>query len=295
MITYEQLNIFSALPFRSLTFPKFQAMLQEFGLGTQVIAIGASENGQPIGLALAERETPETAKVLSLFVQQDYRGRGIGTRLLDRLEQACSANGCGDAYLVYVAGKPTARALERVLAKCHWAIPEPRMLICRCTQAMQQASWVQRAVLPRSFEIFPWTELTASERASLRDDPWYPSNLTPFDYEQSMEPLNSLGLRYQGQVVGWMITQRFHADTICYSCSYIRDDLQQRGRILPLYAEAIKRHCTQPDIPYASWVVPYGHPGMVQFVQHRMINFMTVMDEFRRSTKVLPMLAASAV
>ncbi|MBD2078603.1 GNAT family N-acetyltransferase [Leptolyngbya sp. FACHB-17] len=292
MITFESLNLFSAPPFRTMTFPKFQAMLQSVGLGRQMIAIGASENNQPVGLILAEIQA-QSAKILSLFVKAEYRNQGIATRLIDRIEQALISLGCQETYLVYAAGKQTAKALERVLEKCGWADPEPRMLICRCTpQAMQQASWVQRAVLPRSFEIFPWTELTLADRAALLNANWYPSSLSPFEYEASMEPLNSLGLRYQGEVVGWMITQRLCSDTLCYSCSYIRPDLQQRGRIIPLYAEAINRHCTRPDIPNASWVVPYIHEGMVQFVRHRMADYITSMDEYRRSTKTFPALVA---
>lgn len=292
MISFASLNLFSAAAFRAMTFPKFQSTLQSVGLGRQWIAIGASDNDQPIGLILAEIQA-QTAKILSLFVKAEYRNQSIGTRLLDRMEQALINLGCHDSYLVYAASKQTAPALERVLAKQGWADPEPRMLICRSTpQAMQQAAWVQRAVLPRSFEIFPWTELTLFDRATLLKADWYPSSLNPFEYEGSMEPLNSLGLRYQGEVVGWLITQRLCPDTICYSCSYIRPDLQSRGRIIPLYAEAVNRHCTRPDIPNGSWVVPYLHREMVQFVQHRMANYMTSIDEFRRSMKTLPALVA---
>lgn len=293
MIIFESLNLFSAPPFRAMTFPKFQAMLQSVGLGRQTIAIGASENHQPVGLILAEIQA-QSAKILSLFVKTEYRNQGIATRLVDRIEQALISLGCQETYLVYAAGKRTTKALERVLEKCGWANPEPRMLICRCSsQAMQYAPWVQRAVLPRSFEIFPWAELTLADRAALLSAEWYPSSLSPFEYEPSMEPLNSLGLRYQGEVVGWMITQRPCFDTVCYSCSYIHPDLQQRGRIIPLYAESIKRHCTRPDIPNSSWVVPYIYAGMVQFVKHRMADYITSMDEFRRSTKTLPALVAS--
>ena len=156
---------------------------------------------------------------------------------------------------------------------------------------MQHAPWVSAYKLPNSFEIFSWTDLSLSERHDLERQQetqhWIPDTLVPFKYENSMEPLNSVGLQYRGQVVGWVITQRFRTDTICYSCSYIRPDLQRRGRIIPLYAEAIRRHCTRPEIPNATWVVPYIHEGMVQFVQHRMAEHMTSIDEFRRSCKSL--------
>jgi hypothetical protein len=207
------------------------------------------------------------------------------------LEQVVRQRGCTNALLVYVAGKATTPGLERLLQTCGWGTPEPRMLICRCNRAMRSATWIDRAALPKAFTIFPWAELTDAERQTIQQTqaaaPWIPESLVPFHYEASMEPLNSVGLRYQGEVVGWVITQRFKPDTICYSCSFVRQDMQQRGRIIPLFAEAIKRHYSQPEIPNATWVVPHCYPGMVQFVYHRMAEYMLTMDEFRRSIKPL--------
>ena len=291
MYTIQRLTGFNAFGYLSLTFPSFQPYLQTLIIGGNLVAIGAADGNRPIGLALAESRADGSAKILSILVQARDRRQGVGTALLTRLEQELHSYGSSTAAIVYAAGKPTNPALERLLQKCGWSAPAPHKLICRCTQSMQHAPWVSAYTLPQSFEIFSWTELTVAERQDLelqqKTQHWVPESLMPFKYEPSMEPLNSVGLRYRGQVVGWVITQRFRTDTICYSCSYIRPDLQRRGRIIPLYAEAIRRHCTRPEIPNATWVVPYIHEGMVQFVQHRMAAYMTSIDEFRRSLKSL--------
>lgn len=289
MISLNRLNVFNAVRYRALTFPSYQPLLQS--LNGSIVAIGAAIADEPVGLVLAEIQADQVAKILSIYVKPNHRQRGVGTALLTELEQVLRQWGCPTALMVYAVGKPTTLALEQLLHTCGWPAPEPRMLICRCDRRMRSAPWIDRASLPKTFTIFPWVELTAAERHAIQHQqetaPWIPESLVPFNYEQSMEPLNSVGLRYQGQVVGWVITQRFKPDTICYSCSFVRQDLQQRGRIIPLYAEAIKRHYSRPEIPNATWVVPYVYPGMVQFVQHRMAEYMTTIDEFRRSIKPL--------
>ena len=291
MYSIQRLTGFNAFSYRSLTFPSFQPYLQNLLVGGNLIAIGAADGDQSIGLALAELRPDGSAKVLSVLVRAPYREQGVGTALLTHLEQELISSGVSTVTIVYADGKSTNQALEQLLHTCGWSPPEPHKLICRCTQAMQYAPWVTAYTLPKTFEIFSWIDLTSEDRRQLehqqKTQHWIPDSLLPFKYESSMEPLNSVGLRYRGEVVGWVITQRFRSDTICYSCSYIRPDLQQRGRIIPLYAEAIKRHCTRPDIPNATWVVPYIHAGMVQFVQRRMAGYMTSMDEFRRSLKTL--------
>lgn len=288
MYTISPLNLFTAFPYRGLTFPSYQRLLQ--GLSGTLIGIGASVGDRPIGLVLAEIQPDFTAaKVLSIFVEATYRCQGVGTALLAELEAELIRKDCGSAYLVFPAGKPALPAIMRLLQKSGWTEPEPRMLICRCNREMLKAPWLEKYTLPSSFEIFAWAEITPADRQNLlqqqEEQQWIPTSLLPFNYEGSMEPINSVGLRYKGQVVGWVITQRPAPDTICYSCSYIRPDLQHRGRIIPLYAEAIKRQAAHLEIPHATWVVPYVHETMVQFVRQRMGSYMSSLDEYRRSSK----------
>ena len=293
MYKLERLNIFTAWSYHALTFPSFQPLLYDLSPNSLNVAIGAYNSEEPVGLALAII-MPEKgfAKVGSIFVKPSYRRQGIGTALLMRLEEELyQQRGCTKAKFVYATGKLTTTAIEHLLQNCNWLSPEPEKLICKCNRTMLNAPWLKKYTLPDSFTIFPWVEITPTERVALQKqqeiDPWIPESLMPLQYENDLEPLNSVGLRYEGQVVGWVITQRFLPHTICYSCSYIRPDLQKRGRIIPLYAEAIKRQAAKPEIPNATWVVPFIHEPMVQFVKQRMANYMTYIEEFRSSFKLV--------
>lgn len=293
MYTLDNLKNSDAPNYAQFTFPSFRSPLQNnIEASPSIVAIGASDSGQAVGLAIAEIRQSTVAEVLSIFVDAPYRSSGIGTALLRRLEAELVQRGCTSAELVYMAGKPTTPALERLLQKCCWTAPKPRMLVCKGqTETVIKAPWIQKySHLPAAYTIFPWIEITSEERATIQQTQvahsWIPEDLVPFRYEQNLEPLNSLGLRYQEQVVGWVINHRLDPNTIRYTCSFVREDLQKMGRIIALYAEACKRQANA-NIPNGVWTVPYIHEAMVHFVKHRWAPYLTSIAETRGSSKSL--------
>ncbi|MCA1991845.1 MAG: GNAT family N-acetyltransferase [Coleofasciculus sp. S288] len=291
MYTLNLLINSTATQYEKLTFPIFRSLLHNLELNPSIIAIGASCLGQPIGLAIAQiHPDSNSAEILSLFVASSYRCRGVGTALLTRLESELSQRGCRKAELVYTTGKPTTPALEHLLHKCHWALPQPRMLVCKTTEKMMDAPWMNRYSLPPTFTIFPWTDLTENERLSIQkrqaEKPWIPQDLIPFQYEENLESLNSLGLLYKGEVVGWILTHRIDSNTIRYTCSFVQQEFQRMGRMIPLLVEAIKRQY-QAKIFNAIWAVSVNRTAMGDFVKRRMANYMESIEESRGTFKLL--------
>ncbi|MBA2748335.1 MAG: GNAT family N-acetyltransferase [Tatlockia sp.] len=292
MYTFNVLDDSTAAKYERLTFPSYQHLLRAVESNKSIVAIAASYLEQPVGLALAEimPNDSSAAEVLSIFIEPPHRCTGMGTALLTRLEADLRARGCTKAKLVYITGKPTTQALERLLQKCNWAPSQPRMLVCEGkAEAIMEASWMKRySHLPSSYSIFPWVEITPEERQAIQQQqeaqPWIPEDLIPFKYEQNLEPLNSLGLRYQGQVVGWVINHRLSPDTIRYTCSFVREDLQKMGRIISLYAEAGKRQ-VRAKIPNCIWTVPLIHESMVKFVKQRWAPYLSSIAETRGTLK----------
>ena len=293
MYTINVLNDSTAVKYEKLTFPAFRYVLRSIDSQKSVIALAASYLEQPVGLALAEiSEDDSSAEVRSIFVEPAQRCAGIGTALLTRLEEELSQRGCTKAKLSYMAGKSTTPALEHLLQKCNWAPPGSQMLICKGqVEAVIEAPWMKTySRLPSSYSIFPWLEITQEERQAIQQQqetqPWIPEDLIPFQYEKHLEPLNSLGLRYQGQVVGWVINHRFSPDTIRYTCSFVRKDLQKMGRIISLYAEAAKLQL-QAKISHGIWTVPVAHESMVNFVKHRWAPYLISIGETKGTFKFL--------
>ena len=281
--------------YQSLTFPAYRSLLQLLQPQGAIVAIGVlGEQKQPIGLALAEiLADGKSANLLSIFITKNYRFQGIGTALLTRLEAELKARNCQQVSINYTTVNPQISVLERVLQKCNWRSPQPRQLVCKCGHKMRDAHWVQKKYrLDSSFEIFLWRDMKKEERNLLlaqqqKADSWIPSELNPFHHERNLEPLNSLGLRYRHEVVGWVLTHRIAPDTIRYTCSYIRPDLQKLALILHLYRESILLHTAHPEIPEAIWTVPFIFNSMVNFVRKRFKPYMNSIEESRESSKLL--------
>ena len=285
-------NPLTGFVYQGFTFPRFRPHLEVLKPEGSTLAIAASDSDLPVGLVLAEIwPDGKSAEILSIFVEQKYRDLGIGTSLLLRLEEELCSRGCTSVNLVYTTGKITTPALEHLLQKCNWTVPEPRMIVCKSTtDKIANAPWMQKSTLPAAYTVFPWVEITAEERVAIAQqqaaEPWIPPQLIPFVSEQDLEPLNSIGLRYQGQVVGWVITHRLAPDTIRYTCSFVRRDLQKMGRIIPLYVRAIKLQ-EKAGIPNGIWTVPFIYTSMVNFVQKRMAPYMISIEESKTSLKSL--------
>lgn len=250
------------------------------------VAVGAEALGRPIGLALAELYASRYAEVLSLYVAPPWRGSGLGTELLARLERELVARGAALADLLYTTGTATTASLESALRRLGWPEPERRMVVCRFRpERILEAPWLEPQVLPAAFEVFPWTDLRASERLALAERGWYPRDLDPLEEEATLEPCNSLGLRYRGELAGWLITHRVDANTVRYTSGFVRSDLQRTARLIPLGRLAMERQVAA-GIPFGTWAVSFGRPRMVRLVRGRLAPYLERVVETRRARKV---------
>jgi GNAT superfamily N-acetyltransferase len=297
-IEFEHLNALSGALFRTLTFPAYQYVLQQLRSDGPIVGIGAWVGGHPAGLVLGEAVNGK-ATVLSIAVDNAYRNRGIGSALLRAMEKELAARGASTLTLTYVTEKPSTPALVRVLEKCEWPAPEPKHLVCTSDKRMYTAPWMANYTLPPEFEVFPWVELSAADRAALelsqQTEGWIPEGLSPFAYEGSIEPANSLGIRFKGEVVGWLITQPREPDAVCYSCSYMRPDLQKRARLVAVYAEGVRRQVEFTTKPIGIWIVPFKHKQMANFVLRRMRPWLISLAEFHESRKPIAHESRTAV
>jgi GNAT superfamily N-acetyltransferase/predicted GNAT family acetyltransferase len=290
--------------FHEMTFPSYRHFLTldraprhpDQG-DTRVVApfgVGATLDGQPVGLALCEVGSDNRwPEVLSVFVRQDLRNQGIGTQLLGRLGDELARRGGTRLEAVYMTGKPGIEAMERVLAKCGWEAPVARTISVRFS--LQEASttpWFGRISLPNPpFEIFSWSELTENEREYLKSsdaaEKWIATGLEPWRHDAyGYEPISSVGLRYHGQVVGWVINHRVGDDVVRFTCSFMRADLSKRGRILPLYTESLSR-LREAGVRMCSLVTPVSYGPMVDFLKRRCAAWVSFVGETRGAGKQL--------
>ena len=287
----------------SMTFPAYRHLLQlqptarhpEQGDEKLVQPIGvvAAAGQGLLGLALAEVPLVDgTPELLSLFVDEGLRGRGLATELLARLEAELAAMGCSELRAVYMTGKPSIPALERVFVKRGFGAPEARTLTLRFTpEEALQTPWFKRVRLGSEYEIFPWTELQPAERerlvASNAAKPWIAGGLEPWRHERNFDRVSSLGLRYKGEVVGWVINHQVTADTVRFTCSFMRKDLGRRARIMPLYTASLER-LREAGCRWSTFVTPISYTTMVEFARKRCAPWASFVGETRGIRKTLP-------
>jgi GNAT superfamily N-acetyltransferase len=297
MYKFVTLNNATAASYERLTYPTYRPRLSALDHDGSTVAMGVHLDSQSIGLILAETSTDlKSAEILSLFVVPEYRGHGLGKTLLAYMEEELYQRGCSQLNLVYVSNETTP-ALERILKQCNWSNPQLRMLVCSGPISnIKDASWLKlHNLLPSGYTIFPWVELTQQERELIQKQQassvWYPEILSPFQQEETIEPLNSLGLRYQNQVVGWMITHRVAADTVRYTKLFVREDLQPLGRAISLLSAAIKLQLESRETTKAVFTVVANNTPMVRFVYRRLAPYLS---SVRQSWEASILLAPSA-
>jgi GNAT superfamily N-acetyltransferase len=261
----------------------------------QPVGVAALVDRQAVGLVLADTpiEGGRHPEVLSLFVHRDWRGKGLGTTLVGALEDCLRDAGHSVVDAVYMTGRPTTAAVERIFHKRGWGSPVTRAISVRFTpEEATRTPWFKRVSLPPGdYEIFPWTEIGPEERDLIKSSheltPWIAKGLEPWKHDYyGFDPISSLGLRYRGTVVGWVINHRISAGCVRFTCSFMRDDLSRRGRILPLYTESILR-VSQAGIGECSLVTPLEYAHMAGFLKRRCASAVHFFEETRASAKLL--------
>jgi GNAT superfamily N-acetyltransferase len=258
------------------------------------VAVAAYGANGPAALAIAElpvRDSDGPPELLSVFVAPDSRGRGLATAMVDAIERAVAARGASSIEAVYMTGKPSIPAVERIFEKRGWEPPALRTLTVRFTiQEAISTPWYGRTgLLPPGAEIFAWKDLTADERQELRASneraPWIANSLQPWRHDSiGFDPVSSVGLRYRGEVVGWVINHQMDAQTVRFTCSFMRKDLSRRGRIVPLYSESIRR-LTETPCEVCTMITPTVYPGMIEFIRRHIAPYASFTGETRGTRK----------
>lgn len=272
-----------------LTFPYYRPLLLP-APHPQVLARGLLRGDEPVGLGLVEIVPGHGAYVRSIYVAPGLRRRGLAAELLRRLEAATRARGESELRGVYMAGESNVEAIEALLARCGWDPPALRMYVLRSNlDSIDRARWMQRHRLGPEFEIFPWKDLTAAEReALLARQATHPVSreVFPFTFSPDIEPHTSVGVRRDGEVVGWVVNHRYDDHTVRFTASYLREEYQRLGGLIAVYAESINR-CRPVGITDAIWTVPVEFPRMVAFARRALIPYATSIQETRGSRKRL--------
>jgi GNAT superfamily N-acetyltransferase len=303
MISYRSLRPEEAPLFAGFTFPAFRHLLtgeparqnlRERSEVVRPLTVAAFAGQLPAGLALVAVPFEPTGdpELLSLFVAAEARSQGVGTHLVALVEEVLGELGCERVRVVYMTGRPGIDALERVLARRGWERPSFRMASVRLSwDTFRHAPWLDRYRGIPGYETLPWASVGEAERSAARRrheaTPWINQRLAFWVYDSDgFEPATSLGIRYKGELVGWVITHRHDDETLRLTCTFIRDDLARVGLALPAVAQAFH---LMPTAGYRKgmFTTPRDLPRMLEFLGKWVAPWADFVGETRGSGKAL--------
>ena len=277
--------------YKALTLGPYQHHLERIAAGdTKVFAAGLNFLGLPVGLALACQRAADYAEIISLFVQEDFRGRGHAGKLLDYLEAMAQKQGVRVFNIGYSSGNPYAAQIEQVLVKSGFSPPMVTNTVYRYSSkgvAEADYPWFIQYDLPAMPEgIIRWQDISSEEREKLRNAVWFPEWLSPFSDEHLVEKLNSLAFRVDGEIASWMVTHRLRSDVILYKSIYVREDLRSSGIAALMLIKAIQLQFEQGITEYLLTIYNQNHL-ILPMVKRWMKGFAVLANEWRQAFKKL--------
>ena len=211
----------------------------------------AYDSSKVVGYVLGARwesDGENIGFVSHLEISSGYRNSGIGSELIRLFEN--SAAECDKMIFTVIENEQSHEAALKVLRKNDWGAPRITKFSYRSTikKFFESSQWAARIPRYRYQQyFFSWSELTAEELKQLeenegpgswRDNP-FPSPPTAFG--ERFEPNTSLGVRRNGEVIGWCITGMYGPDTLLYGSFFLRKQYRKTGIAVSMFLESLRR------------------------------------------------------
>lgn len=259
----------------------------------------ARRDGRSVALALAEEPVAagdeHPPQLLSVFVEAAERRRGLARALVARVEAELRGRGHDALTAVYTCGKPGVEWMERLLVERGWEPPVPQSLSVRFEprRALESPAFEpdRLRAYREGLEIFPWSEISPEElqdiRRSDQEHHWVEPALNPWQFDpRSLDP-SSVGARYRGQVVGWVLNHRVIADVVRWSVAFMRRDLARRARTVPMFETSLRRIVARGDCRFCTFITPFSYPHMIRLIRRWIAPISFFVEESRRIRRCL--------
>jgi GNAT superfamily N-acetyltransferase len=280
----------TALEFLDMVPQPQQHMLSEMAPGT--VAWGAYEEGRPVGLVLGKvRDGQQVADLATLFVQPAFRGHGIGQRLFHEFQAAVKARGGKRILTEFLIEKNDyEERTEHFLRYIGFAPTEEAFFVFTMDITdVSHLDWFRVSRLPNGFTVFPWRELTQGEREDIShgQDVWYPAILSPFHDEEQIDLDISVGMRYEGRVVGWLMMQPLARNMLLYKALFVKSEFRPMGRALAMAVEMLRNNRMAKLAPFATVIIESNNAEMLRIVRRRAAPLVRREQVLRRTQKQL--------
>lgn len=268
--------------------PSFQEFLPKDKENALVFA--AFEKDQPVGWIITYVYSGiKEALLTSLIVDPGHQNKGIGSKLMLHLIEHLKALGLRILNFQY----SECPHLEKMLKQTGF---EPSVLLMR-RYFFDQSSFLNESSLPdwyfsplpklpQDFSLFLWSEALPKEIETAKD--WVRANpqinqYSPFDDQYPFDPITSLGLRYKGELAGWMINHRLKPKLLRYTGFYVIPEVRGIGPAVCMLKESIRRHI-EDDVDTVGMMeinFKLSPSRWIQFIEKRLVPFTSRKEDMR--------------
>ena len=289
-ISCTKLPSFAYAPFSAFTTPLTNTLLKA---NPHLFAIGATMNKKPAGLLVAKNSIVKTESIIhieSVFVGTAYRRLGIGSALLEAIESHASQQQAKLTTTLIEDSNGTP-AMNALLDAHNWGTPKLSTIICKADASF----FVDLPLLNNHIfhfnsplETFSWSKRTEKDEATLKEliiEHSIPQGLRPDSDEHLTIHQNvSVGVRENGELVGWMIVHTINATTLRHSSLWIAPHLIGKGHGIILSAEAIRNQEKVVDtFPNSIFIFDCKNEAMRRFVNRRLLpSIASISSIFKR-------------
>jgi GNAT superfamily N-acetyltransferase len=225
-------------------------------------------------MILFHKTLPSSAVLRSVWVEPDYRRRGVGGILLQKGTSALAKLGTQRIESIHRSTLEEKTAFEALLARAAWSQPRLRMMVLESTYEGMLRSPVMAnpAPLDPRFTLVPWHEVETQEIERLAVGRHFHVEVWPPNYGPDFHRETSLGVMFGGELVGWVVNHAKAPGILRFTTSWLREDLQGRGTFAAVIAESYHR-TAGTGYDHGIWTVPAIFPRMVAFARRRLAPY----------------------
>lgn len=236
--------------FEPYTFPSFRQKSKVRNLKEPFFVVAANYNSEKIGLAVLETthfQSTKLMKILSLWVKEEHRRRGIASQLLRIAEKIAINNQINYLNIIFQNNWDSFKWMPTLLQKLAWNKPEKRTILVKLSyKQVCDLPWFKLQEYPDMFRVVPWVELTQEDydyiRNKQRNENWYNDEISPFQLPHLLEPLSSLALKNkENKVVGWLIVHKVAPRTVQFTSYFIDKAYRETRATFNLLVDSIQR------------------------------------------------------
>jgi GNAT superfamily N-acetyltransferase len=255
------------------------------------VALTAEADGVRTGIALAVLDkSGKLGTVHALHVAEPFRQQGIGSRLLVETENRLREAGCERIQVELYEDLRASHTEPLAFAQNREYAMERSILrqFVLSTNAMVVQPWViDNCRLPEGGELFPWRELTESERIELRARTDIPPSMSPWLYEDRIDMEWSVGMRLEGRIAGWLLMERTQPDTMLYRTMYMLPEYERLGAGFLMATEATRVPGFTTQYPFITFKIVESNRSMVRLIERRYAEATVASQRLVRLSKAL--------